>query len=190
MNNILSNNGYFVEWNFPKIDLGKEYAKLKNFWLLSNLFYAFGKSKVTEWLLSFLYKYTHLEEDKMNLFLDNGNIDVIDDFMLPIIHSCLEGCTSYTLEDGTKISCLVGPLEKFNYKQRRDFLFLILKCKYNTEQANSILNYYSELTDLDRAILSKHLNAVGWKEIANKMEYDKDGKVESTFNFINDVILD
>ena len=33
------------------------------------------------------------------------------------------------------------------------------------------------------------LNNPSWKEIANKMEYDKDGKVESTFNFINDVML-
>lgn len=170
----MRSDGYDVKWNLPKIDFNKEYEKLKDFWILQDIFYIFGKSKATEWVLSFLYKYTKLDKNKLELFLDSSLLNVIDEFLLPIIHSKTLDTTSYILEDGT----IPEEPDNFDYNQRRDYLFLLLKCKYNTEQANSILDYHSPLEFPNN----------NWKEIANNMEYNKFGKVESTFNFINEVI--
>ena len=192
MSNILLNDGYNVYWRLPKIDFNKEYSKAKHSRFLDTLFYIFGKSRAAKWVLSFLYKYTHLEENKLNLFLDNGRINIIDNLMPPIVHHKMMWSTSYITENGDTINCISGPTGKYKYEQRRDFLFLLLKCKYNKEQANSILDYYSEITNLSYEELVKETksNDYGWKDIANKMEYNKYGKVESVFNFIDEVLIE
>lgn len=185
-------DGYNVKWKLPKFTNEEVLDGIySNEWCYNN-YKLFGESKITNLLVRFLFKYTKLKRNKTKLFLDyNIGFNLLDEILLPLIHSEESDDTSYLLEDGTIIDCFNGISDKFDYKQRRDFLFLLLKCKYNKEQANSILNYYSRLTTLDYDKLSTllELNCPDWKEIANRMEYSKDGKVKSTFNFISDVIL-
>ena len=143
-----------------------------------------------ELLIRFYYKYTLLDYKKLCYFTDFNVVEFSKMIVYLLVESQYRG-TSYISEDGTYIDSNFGVNNNFDFNTRYDFLFLLLKCKYNTKNSNSILNYYLNLTKLDYSKLSSLLNLTNpsWKEIANKMEYDKDGKVESTFNFINDVIL-
>lgn len=172
---LFKHDGFLLNWNLYDID---KYTYIP-------IFEYFSEESI-RFINQVLSKYTNLDSKKINLFIESE-----ESFCFSILYKYINSkkfisSEEEIREDGSYIS---PHINDFNFKQRYDFLYLLLKCKYNHSQAISILNYYSRITQLNKDKLSKYLNAVGWKEIANKMEYDKDGKVESTFNFINDVIL-
>lgn len=137
-----------------------------------------------KYVLRFLYKYTQLEERKLDLFCDGNIVNLCN----KLLEGYSELSTGYESDDGTIINCYSGKLY-IDINKRYTFLYYLLKCKYPHNIATSILDYYNEKTGLDKDKLETYLNARSWKEIANKMEYNEEGKVESSFNFINDVIL-
>lgn len=171
--------------------------RVPNLWNLEGIaleeltkIFPYYSSKALELLIKFYYTYTQLEYKKLYFFTDCDIIEFSKPLVYLLVDSQLKG-SSYLSEDGTFISSNYGPSDRYDLIVRYDFLFLLLKCKYNSEQASSILDYYAESTELNYNKLSNllELNNPGWKDIANKMEYDKNGKVESTFNFIGDVML-
>lgn len=174
---LFKHDGFLLNWNLYDID---RYINLP-------IFKYFSKESIY-FITQILYKYTNLNKEKINLFIESE-----ESFCFSILYKYINSKKFISLEgeireDGSYIS---PHINSFNFEQRYDFLYLLLKCKYSINQVDSILNYYSNLSELDYLKLSSLLNLTNpsWKEIANKMEYDKDGKVESTFNFINDVIL-
>lgn len=175
MNMLFKHDGFLLNWNLYDI----------NKYIFIPVFKYLSKESIC-FINQILYKYTNLDYEKINLFMESE-----ESFCFSILYKYINSKKLISLEEEIKEdgSYISPHINNFDFKQRYDFLYLLLKCKYNHNQAISILDYYSRITQLNKDKLSKHLNAVGWKEIANKMEYDKDGKVESTFNFINDVIL-
>ena len=145
--------------------------------------YSLNKIK---YVLRLLYKYTQLEEKKLDFFCD-GNIINLSNKLLEE-YSELRNTGGYNSDDGTIVSCYSGKLY-IDMNKRYNFLYYLLKCKYSHNVAISILDYYSKKTNLDKDKLEAYLNTKNWKETANKMEYSIDGKMKSSFNFINDVII-
>lgn len=181
--------GYGIEYLTAK--------KIPDMWYLSRStleelakIFSYYSSEALELLIKFYYAYTQLKYKKLYYFTDCDIIEFSKQIVYLLVDSQFRG-SSYTTEDGTYIDSNYGLSNEYDFNTRYDFLFLLLKCKYSTEQAYSILDYYTELTNLDYDKLTAELRLYepDWKEIANKMEYNKDGKVESTFNFISDVIL-
>lgn len=181
--------GYGIEYPIVK--------RVPDIWYLSDStlrelvkIFPYYSSEALELLIKFYYTYTQLEYKKLYYFTDCDIIEFSKQIIYLLVDSQLRG-SSYVAEDGTYIDSNYGPSDRYDFNTRYDFLFLLLKCKYSAEQAHSILDYYTELTNLDYDKLTAEfkLYEPDWKEIADRMEYNKDGKVKSTFNFISNVIL-
>lgn len=188
----MKNKDYLVNYNLPK--------NIPEIWNLEEnsirelySLFKYYNSKTLELLLKFYYKYTQLKYNKLIYFTDNNIIEFSKDLALLLIDSQYIG-SSYFSEDGLYIDSCFGIIDDndFNKDIRYDFIFFLLKCKYTSSKCNSILDYYINLTELNKYKLIQllHLdNKSTWKEIVNKMEYNKNGRVNYTFNFINNVLI-
>lgn len=182
----MKSDGCNVNYKLPKIKFEDVPEYLKEY--LSCTYKYLGKGDLLNMILSFIYRYTQWDETKTKLFTDDWQVLTC---LAPVfLNSILITSTSYICIDGTYIDCLFGPSKTFDYKQRYDFLYFLLKCKYSEDQCGRILDYYANITGLNEDKLANLLNTdYNWKEIANKMEYSEKGKEEYKFNFINDVLL-
>lgn len=185
-------NNYFFNDIFKYKNIGVYYSYLEKIETPNNdnvkeILEKYFSVKGVDMLLKFYYIYTKLDINKLEKFTDGNLIEFSFPIVLNLINSTLLTTTNYKFEDGSS-SSTIGI---YDYDVRREYLYYLLKCKYNSEQSHSILDYYTELTNLDYDKLTTELKLYepDWKEIANRMEYNKDGKVESTFNFISGVIL-
>lgn len=181
--------GYGIDYRIEEISVNVYEIEYDSIRELSEL-YRYYNSIAIELLIKFYYKYTALKYENLMSFTDCNLTEFSKQIVYLLVDSQIRG-SSYTMADGTHIDSNYGPSNKYDFNTRYDFLFLLLKCKYSAGQAHSILDYYTELTNLDYDKLTTEfkLYEPDWKEIADRMEYNKDGKVESTFNFISDVIL-
>lgn len=109
-------------------------------------------------LMRFYYKYTNLDKEKIKIFTDNSLIE-FSFLVLPRLLNVGRLITScYLIEDGTYISCVFGPQQKFDIEARREFLFFNLKKYFNTNKVNMVLDKLQEDTDLDKRKIEKVYN--------------------------------
>lgn len=174
----LRSNGLSVRWKLPLIDLDAVLPRICRYLPAPVLW--LKDCPVFESVISFLAKFTNLELEKMDRFLDTFNLF---EAVYPLINHMSFQCSSFITETGFRYGCtnIYGGTPDMD--QNHDFIFLLLKCKYKAEQCERIYEYYARRGKV-------HFAYGGLLEFVDSMTLSDQGEEPSSYNFIKDVQLD
>lgn len=117
----------------------------------------FSKNSV-KLLMRFYYKYTGLDENKLKIFTDNDIIKFSFYILPKLLNIGRIKSSDYLLEDGTYISCIYGPQQKYDLDVRREFMYFNLKKYFPDFIVNKLLDIFTDHYKLNKEDLCSLFN--------------------------------